>query len=104
MLLAHAGPPCFLFAVVNLTAQSANHVADRELCLHLLGWAKSCTILDDGDRNPTDETPSGTVMEEVNDESSGAKSDDVGLIYKLWATRGLSQRYRGSGAVEVGAS
>jgi hypothetical protein len=45
-----------------------------------------------------------TVMEEVNDESSGAKSDDVGLIYKLWAIRGLSQTDRGSGAVEVAAS
>ena len=27
------GLPCFLFPVVNLTAQSANHVVDRELCL-----------------------------------------------------------------------
>jgi hypothetical protein len=32
---------------------------DRQLCLHLLGWAKSCAILDDGGRNPTDETSSG---------------------------------------------
>jgi hypothetical protein len=26
------------------------------LCLYLLSWAKSCSILDDKDRNPTDET------------------------------------------------
>jgi hypothetical protein len=43
----------------NLTTQSAEHIVERELCLYLLGWNKSCSILDDGDRDPTDETPSG---------------------------------------------
>jgi hypothetical protein len=64
--------------MVDLTTQSANHIVDRELCLYLLGWAKSCSILDDRGRNPTDETSiRGTVMKETNDESSSAVGCEV---------------------------
>ena len=67
-----------MFALVDLTTQSANHTADRELCLYLLGWAKSCSILDDRDRNPTDEMSiQATVMKETNDESSAAIGCEV---------------------------
>jgi hypothetical protein len=52
---------------------------DRELCLYLLGWAKSCSILDDRGSNPTDGTfIQGIVMKETNEESSNAIGCDSG--------------------------
>jgi hypothetical protein len=64
---------------VDLATPSANHIVDRELCLYLPGWAKSCSILDDRSRNPTDETSNqGTFTREANDESSSATRCDSG--------------------------
>jgi hypothetical protein len=42
--------------LADLTTQLANRIVDRQLCLYLLDCAKSCSILDDRGRNPTDET------------------------------------------------
>jgi len=44
------------YGLADLTTQSANRIVNRELCLYLLSWAKSCSILDDKGRNQTDET------------------------------------------------
>jgi len=64
--------------MVKLTTQSSKHIVDRELCLYLLGWAKSCSILDDRGGTARMRHPSGEpVMKETNDESSSAIGCDV---------------------------
>jgi hypothetical protein len=51
--------------LADLTAQSANHIADWELCLYLLGCAKSCSVLHD-----KGECAGKTTMKETTDENS----------------------------------
>jgi hypothetical protein len=61
--------------LVDLTAQSAKHVADWELCLYLLGCGKSCSIFHD-----KGECAGKTIMKETSDENSvqlGARFVDV---------------------------
>jgi len=73
------------YGLADLTTQSANRIVNRELCLYLLSWAKSCSILDDKGRNQTDETSlQGIGMKEANDESSSWRngSDDRPYIKK----------------------
>jgi hypothetical protein len=51
--------------LVDLTAQSAKHIGDWELCPYLLGCAKSCSILHD-----KGERAGKTIMKETSDENS----------------------------------
>jgi len=75
--------------LVDLTSQSAKHIVDRELCLYLLGWAKSCSILVAEEECNGWAVQRGDIMKGISDESStviGLRSlDEVGINYELRA-------------------
>src|SRR3981081_3292859 len=93
--------------LANLTTQSVNCIVDTELCLYMLGWAKSCSILDDRGRNQTDETSiQGTVMKGATDWCASAIGCEVwmklGSATSCELLTGRHKPARGSGGGKSG--
>jgi len=89
-----------LSTLVDLITPSANHIAESKLSLYLLDWGKSCSILDDRGRNPTDET----FVQGVQDDGVRSRDEAGDQLGVTSSGRIVTKLVEEVGAAKVGVS